>query len=60
MGYDQKGIQNRLGSLFFCEMNFITYGITSAILTFNVNIEIVIKDLEGGLYGIVPFMISDF
>jgi hypothetical protein len=61
MGYELVDIQNRLGSCFFIMMHLNMFAITASIVIFNQNADLVIKELEAGLYKVeTSFLVTFF
>ena len=58
LGYGPKDGQNRVGGLFFALMGLLFSGISSMIISFNENTELLIKEMEQGLYSPLSYYIS--
>lgn len=60
LGYDQKGVLNREGVIFFCATHFVLSAAQVSAMTFPIERPIVLKEYKEGLYGIVEYFVAKF
>lgn len=58
MGYDQKGLQNRAGFLFFFTINNFMTIIFGTVLSFPLERGVFLREHANKLYGVFPYFLS--
>lgn len=60
LGYDDKGVNNRKGLIFFSVINLIMFGANANSMTFPIERPVFLKDYKEGLYGVWAYVLSKF